>query len=153
MRFLIRDRDAKLCRGFDDMFRAEGAEVLVTAVPVLNANALRGTVAAEHSRRMPWLLILGRGHWSRSSGSTSSTSTSSVHTDCLGWNRPALPPVGPWSERLDEPGYADATSLASGSRTPTSCLNAFTYPMGSSPMPAGAASSRRQRCAAGGLWD
>jgi DNA-binding CsgD family transcriptional regulator len=30
VRFLVRDRDAKLCRGFDDMFGSEGGEVLVT---------------------------------------------------------------------------------------------------------------------------
>jgi hypothetical protein len=28
----IFDRDAKFCRGFDDVFRSEGAEVLVTPV-------------------------------------------------------------------------------------------------------------------------
>ena len=33
MRFLIGDGAAQFCRGFDEVFRAEGAEVLVTAVP------------------------------------------------------------------------------------------------------------------------
>jgi putative transposase len=63
VRFLIRDRDAKFCRGFDDMFRAEGAEVLVTPVRTPNANAYAErwirTIRAEC---LDWLLIVGRGH-------------------------------------------------------------------------------------------
>jgi putative transposase len=37
--FVLRDRDAKFCRGFDDVFRSEGGEVLVTPVQAPNANA------------------------------------------------------------------------------------------------------------------
>jgi hypothetical protein len=39
MRFLIRDRDAKVCRGFDDVSCSAGAEVLLTPVQAPNANA------------------------------------------------------------------------------------------------------------------
>jgi putative transposase len=61
--FLLRDRDAKFCRSFDDVFNSEGAQVLVTPVraPTANAYAERwvGTVRAEC---LDWLLIVGRGH-------------------------------------------------------------------------------------------
>jgi hypothetical protein len=63
VRFLLRDRDAKYCRGFDEVFRSEGGEVVVTPVraPTANAYAERwvGTVRAEC---LDWLLIVGRGH-------------------------------------------------------------------------------------------
>jgi putative transposase len=66
VRFLLRDRDAKFCRAFDDVFRAEGAEVLLTPVqaPTANAHAERWvrTVCTEC---LDWLLIVGRGHLDR----------------------------------------------------------------------------------------
>ncbi len=66
VRFLLRDRDAKFCRSFDDLFRAEGAKVLLTPVQAPNANAVAErwirTVRAEC---LDWLLIVGRGHLDR----------------------------------------------------------------------------------------
>jgi putative transposase len=63
VRFPLRDRDAKFCRSFDEVFRSEGAQVLVTPVraPTANAYAKRwvGIVRAEC---LDWLLIVGRGH-------------------------------------------------------------------------------------------
>jgi len=63
VRFVLRDRDAKFCRSFDEVFRSEGGEVVVTPVraPTANAYAERwvGTVRAEC---LDWLLIVGRGH-------------------------------------------------------------------------------------------
>jgi putative transposase len=63
LRYLLRDRDAKFCRGFDDVLRAEGAEIVLTPVRAPRANAYAerwvGTVRAEC---LDWLLILGRGH-------------------------------------------------------------------------------------------
>ena len=66
MRFVIRDRDAKFCRSFDEVFGSEGAEVLRTPLQAPNANAYAerwvGTVRAEC---LDWLLVAGRGHLER----------------------------------------------------------------------------------------
>ncbi len=66
VRFLLRDRDAKFCRSFDDVFRAEGAEVVLTPVQAPTADAFAGrwvgTVPAEC---LDWLLIVGRDHLER----------------------------------------------------------------------------------------
>jgi putative transposase len=40
VRFPLRDRDAKFCRGFDDVFRSEDAEVLLIPLQAPNANAV-----------------------------------------------------------------------------------------------------------------
>jgi putative transposase len=62
-RFLIRDRDTKFCRGFDDVFRSEGANVLVTPVQAPNANAYAERwVRTVRTECLDWLLIVGRGH-------------------------------------------------------------------------------------------
>ena len=63
VRFVIHDRDAKFCRGFDEVFRSDGGELLRTPVrtPTANAHAERWvrTVRAEC---LDWLVIVGRGH-------------------------------------------------------------------------------------------
>ena len=60
VRFVLHDRDAKFCRAFDDVFRSEDAEVVLTPVQAPNANAFAerwiGTVRAEC---LDWLLIVG----------------------------------------------------------------------------------------------
>jgi len=63
VRFLIRDRDGKFCRGFDDVFRSEGIKVLVTPGQAPNANAYAERwVRTVRSECLDWLLIMGRGH-------------------------------------------------------------------------------------------
>src|SRR6266508_1622064 len=63
---LVRDRGAKFCRAFDDVFRSEDVEVLLTPVQAPNANTYAerwvGTVRAEC---LDWLLIVGEATWSR----------------------------------------------------------------------------------------
>jgi putative transposase len=76
VRFVLRDRDAKFCRGFDDVFGSEGAEMLRTPLQAPNANAYAerwvGTVRAEC---LDWLLVVGRGIWSGPSRCTPRTTT------------------------------------------------------------------------------
>jgi putative transposase len=63
LRFVLRDRDAKFCRGFDEVFSAEGAEVLVTPVQAPNANAYAERwVRTVRAECLDWLLIISRGH-------------------------------------------------------------------------------------------
>ena len=130
MRFLLRDRDAKFSRGFDDVFRSEGAEVLVTPVQAPNANAYAErwirTVRAEC---LDWLLIVGRGHLEQ---------VLRVYVEHYNRHRPhrALgleppdPPAGLTVVGEDQPRPSAPTRPARRSppRVPTSCMNAFTHP-------------------------
>jgi putative transposase len=62
-RFLIRDRDTKFTRAFDDVCRSTGAEIICTPIRTSNANAVAqrwvGTVRREC---LDHLLIVGRQH-------------------------------------------------------------------------------------------
>jgi transposase InsO family protein len=63
LRYLLRDRDAKFSRTFDDVVRDEGAEILVTPVRAPRANAYAERwVRTVRAECLDWLLIVGRGH-------------------------------------------------------------------------------------------
>jgi len=62
-RFVLHDRDAKFSRTFDDVFRSDGAEVLLTPVQAPRANAYAERwVRTVRAECLDWLLVVGRGH-------------------------------------------------------------------------------------------
>jgi transposase InsO family protein len=63
VRLVLRDHDAKFCRGFDDVFCSESVEVLVTPVRAPKANAYAERwVRTVRAECLDWLLIVGRSH-------------------------------------------------------------------------------------------
>ena len=62
-RFVLRDRDAKFSRTFDEVFRSDGAEVLLTPVQAPRANAYAERwVRTVRAECLDWLLVVSRGH-------------------------------------------------------------------------------------------
>jgi putative transposase len=62
-RFLIRDRDSKFTRAFDDVFASDGAQIITTPVQAPNANAFAERwVRTVRAECLDWLGIVGRSH-------------------------------------------------------------------------------------------
>ncbi len=76
IRFLIRDRDTKFSRAFDEVVRSEGARVILTPIRAPNANAhAERVIVTIRAECLDWTLILGRRSSIEHSGPTRSTTT------------------------------------------------------------------------------
>ena len=65
-RFLIRDRDSKFTRAFDDVFAADGTQIIKTPVQAPNAGAFAERwVPTVREECLDWMLIRGRRHLER----------------------------------------------------------------------------------------
>jgi transposase InsO family protein len=65
-RFLLRDRDSKFTRAFDDVFVADGTQILKAPIQAPNANAVAERwVRTVRAECLDWLLIWGRRHLER----------------------------------------------------------------------------------------
>ena len=66
IKLLIRDRDAKFSRSFDDVFASEGVRVIRTLIRAPNANAFAERwVETVRTDCLDWLLVLGPRHLER----------------------------------------------------------------------------------------
>ena len=69
VRFLVRDRDHKFSRSFDEVFKTEGAKVILTPVRSPKANAFAERwVRTVRAELLDWTLVLGRRHLDRALG-------------------------------------------------------------------------------------
>jgi putative transposase len=65
-RFLIRDRDSKFTRAYDEVFRADGVRIVKTPIQAPNANATAERwVRTVREECLDWILVRSRRHLER----------------------------------------------------------------------------------------
>jgi putative transposase len=65
-RFLVRDRDSKFTRAFDDVFACDGIQIIKTPIQAPNANAFAERwVQTVRQECLDWMLIWSRCHLER----------------------------------------------------------------------------------------
>ena len=116
VRFLLRDHDAKFTRSFNDLFRSQDADILVTPVRAPQANAYAERwVRTVRTECLDWLLIVGRGHLEQILRVMSSITTATVPTGHSGCDHQIRWPGRPSAPRITGAPCVDATCSADSS--------------------------------------
>jgi hypothetical protein len=100
VRFLLRDRDSKFTRAFDDVWRAVGVEVIEGPIHAPNANAVAGAGSAPCAGNA-WTISCSPAAAISfaSSTATSSTTTAIVPTAASTCRRPSSQSAKAWRNR------------------------------------------------------
>lgn len=94
--FLIHDRDSKLTRAFDDVFAADGIQVITTPVQAPNANAFAERwVRTSPGECLDWVLVWVGATLSGCSPSMCATTTTSDRTKARRFARRGVSTVNP----------------------------------------------------------
>jgi putative transposase len=110
LRFLVRDRDAKFSRSFDDVFRSEGTQVLMAPVQAPKANAYAERwVRTVRGDCLDWLLIVGRRHLEQTLRIYVQHYNRHRRTGRSGCRPPDQPSDQSSPARISRPGSTDAT--------------------------------------------
>jgi hypothetical protein len=114
----VRDRDSKFVAGFEEVFRAEGVEVILTPFrsPQANAHAER-FVRTARTECLDWLLILGPRQLDRVLRVYTDQCNTSAHIERSGANRRSRPGRRHRDRRRRR--SSDATSSAASSTSTT----------------------------------
>ncbi len=92
VRFVLHDRDTKFTGPFDEVFRSEGAEVILTPIRAPNANAhVERLISTLRRECLDWTLSSADDTWTGPFGPTPTTTTGTGPIVPLVW----LPP-SPW---------------------------------------------------------
>jgi hypothetical protein len=108
VRFLVRDRDSKYSRDFDEVFRSEGIEIIRTPVRARRANAhAERWVQSLRRECLDRILIVGRRHLERVVGSYISHYSSHQPLQQSSATPSARPAVTGWQTAANDRAGAD----------------------------------------------